>query len=51
MVYGPYVDYGSMCLTRAYLCRDVSYHLRTVVMRFLAVAAVYGYVKQPMKAL
>lgn len=49
MVYGPYVDYGSTSESSY----RVTYYLIhfTVVMVFMAVAATYGYSKQPMKAL
>ena len=51
MVYGPYVDYGGVYLRFGTAVSYLTQRLRAVVMCFLAVAAVYGYIGQPMKAL
>lgn len=56
MVYGPYTDCGGklsnatilFILTAQYTTRN---SLSTVVIRFIAVAATYGFQKQPMKGL
>lgn len=49
MVYGPYVDYAGTS-EPSYRVTCCLIHF-TVVMVFMAVAATYGYIKQPMKAL